>query len=96
MSENKDGTENLGALHGSSACDWDSSQQVINVLSSVKFRFWTCPTCVQPRITWTGGKATCESCGRSNDESVCKCGNPSSVNTITGKPIGCCDECLPF
>jgi hypothetical protein len=44
----------------------DSDQQLINVLSSVPLKFWTCPTCVRPRVQWKAAVATCLECGRSN------------------------------
>lgn len=47
-----------------------SSQDLINSLLSVPFRFWTCPKCISPRIAWMGNKATCESCGRSNGDAI--------------------------
>jgi hypothetical protein len=44
----------------------DSDQQLINVLLSVPYKFWTCPTCVRPRVQWKAALATCLECGRSN------------------------------
>jgi hypothetical protein len=46
-------------------CDWDSSQQLINALSSAPIKFWTCPECVRPRVKWAGHVATCLECGKS-------------------------------
>lgn len=44
----------------------DSDQQLINVLLSRPYKFWTCPTCVRPRVHWKASVGTCMECGRSN------------------------------
>lgn len=36
---------------------------------NVPFKFWSCPVCVLPRVTWNGNVATCSCCGlKSNDQ----------------------------
>ncbi len=32
----------------------------------------------------------------SSGDTVCECGKPSKINNLTGRPIGCCQDCLPF
>ena len=63
---------------------------------NVPIKFWACPYCVGMEVKWNGNKAWCVMCGRSNDDSVCQCGEPSCRITINGAFVGCCEKCLPF
>jgi len=77
-----------------SGTDQDSSEIVIPELN-VPVKFWTCPCCEGQEVKWRGSKAWCAMCGRSNDDSVCQCGQASYKN-LKGDFVGCCAGCLPF
>ncbi len=62
---------------------------------NTSFLFWTCPVCEGEEVKWRGSKAWCTMCGRSTDDSVCQCGEPSYRNKL-GAFVGCCEACLPF
>ena len=42
------------------------TDELLNVLSGVRFKFWACPDCDRSIVKWEGDKAVCQSCGRSN------------------------------
>lgn len=42
--------------------------ELLSYLDSLPFKFWACPNCEKSMVDWTGDRATCRTCGKTNGD----------------------------
>lgn len=62
------GVNQLEHLRDELRIAWNPAGKELDLheLLDAPIKFWTCPICVRPTITWSGNKATCNTCGKTN------------------------------